>query len=160
MKIFRDNRVYVQLKDLQFLFNNISTPIPHSVFKKALKRAMDMTDEDRDEFIMFDQEDEIELFRKVKSIVDFDELMEMTDREYEDFILSTKSRMNHLKEKASGLNSYFKFIRINREYKELYHRVISAREARVYKTINPSLAKKKNKEAKRKRLSIFKRRNG
>ena len=36
MKVFRDDKVYVQIKDLAILFKSGGIMIPQSVFKKAL----------------------------------------------------------------------------------------------------------------------------
>ena len=40
MKVFRDDKVYVQIKDLAILFKSGGVLIPQSVFKKALKKAL------------------------------------------------------------------------------------------------------------------------
>ena len=50
MKVFRDDKVYVQIKDLSILFKSGGVLIPQSVFKKALKKALDMTDETKEQF--------------------------------------------------------------------------------------------------------------
>ena len=160
MKVFRDGRVYVQLKDLKYLFEYGGYLIPQSVFKKALKRALDMTDEDKNEFIMFDQPNEIELFREVKYIIDLDQFKDMSDKEISDFLLSSKSKLEVLKAKAEFTNKYFEKIRLKSKYRAEVNRLIGLNDARLYNQGKLDTSIPETVKTKRRKLSIFGRRNG
>jgi hypothetical protein len=158
MKVFRDEKVYVQLKDLSLLFKNGGYLIPQSVFKKSLKKALDMKDENRDEFIMFDTPEELNLFRNIDFIVDFDDIRSMDQDEYDLYMMSLRYNAESLQDKISDTNRYFHKLDLNDKYKKEMHKIVGSREAR--RTRRNAVNKKINGEVKKKiRFPFFKRRN-
>ena len=135
MKVFRDDKVYVQIKDLNLLFNTGGVSIPHSVFKKSLKRALDMTDKTKDEFVEFDEPIEIFFFKNISYIIDLDEAKEMSRADYDAFVLSSNKKLRSIvdKAKAPGVGP-FQILSYNNKYKREYHKVVSVKEARYSKT--------------------------
>lgn len=157
MKVFRDDKVYVQIKDLAILFKSGGILIPQSVFKKALKKALDMTDKTKDEFMMFDEPQELFLFKNVKYIVDFDDVLSMSEEEYQSFLLSSKDKANTIKKHAKDTKGYFQLLGLNDKYKKEMHKIKGVKEARYTK--KKKLESKINGQVKKRiRLPFFKRR--
>jgi len=72
MKIITSNAVYVQKNDIAFL-NQTDLPIPASIFMKVFGNGITIIDNrNRFEFVKFEEESEIEYFRKLDWIVDYD----------------------------------------------------------------------------------------
>ena len=155
MKVFKDNKVYVQLKDLKYMFENGGIAIPQSIYKKALKRSLDMTASDKNEFIMFDDISDVEFFKTVPFIIDLDEVKNMTDEEYNNFMLSSQTKLIVYKTKAESTKKYFELLNLRNKYKNECHKIIDVKEAR---RIKPS--KIKLNKTKKRRLFNFGRRNG
>ena len=160
MKVFRNGKVFVQLKDLKYLFEYGGYIIPQSVYKKALKRTLDMTDEDKNEFIMFDDPKEVELFREIKYIIDLDQFKDMSDKEINDFLLSSKSKLEVLKAKADFTDKYFEKLRLRSKYRAEVNRLVGINDARLYNHGKLGVNVPETVTVKRKKLSIFGRRNG
>ena len=158
MKIFADDKVYVQLKDLAFLFKEGGYNIPQSIYKRALKRALDMTDEDKDEFIVFEDEKEIDFFRTVKYIVNFDDYDDMTKAEYRKFILSSYDRLTDIQDRINNSKKILEYLGNKSKYKRESYKITSIREIdkvkKGEKTVELPI------QFKPKKRSLFKRRNG
>ena len=155
MKVFKDNKVYVQLKDLKYMFENGGIAIPQSIYKKALKRSLDMTASDKNEFIMFDDISDVEFFKTVPFIIDLDEVKNMTDEEYNNFMLSSQTKLIVYKTKAESAKKFFELLNLRNKYKNECHKIIDVKEARRIKT-----SKIKLNKTKKRRLFNFGRRNG
>jgi hypothetical protein len=157
MKVFRDDKVYVQIKDLAILFKSGGVLIPQSVFKKALKKALDMTDKTKDEFVMFDSPEEINLFKNVDYIVDLDDIINMTPEEYESCLSSSHDKVLYMKSQVKEVKGYFQLLGLNDKYRKEIHKIKGVREARFTKTKNIE-AKLGLREQKKLRLPFFNRR--
>ena len=153
MKVFRDDKVYVQIKDLSILFKSGGVLIPQSVFKKALKKALDMTDETKEQFIMFDTPEEINLFKNVDYIVDFNDVIDMTDEEYKACLLSSINKADIIKANAKKTSGYFKLLGLNDQYKKELHKIKGVKEARYTK--KKKLESKINGHTKKRCYSSF-----
>ena len=94
--------------------------IPQSIYKRALKRALDMTDEDKDEFIVFEDEKEIDFFRTVKYIVNFDDYDDMTKAEYRKFILSSYDKLSDIQDRINNSKKILEYLGNKSKYKNLF----------------------------------------
>lgn len=158
MKVFRDDKVYVQIKDLSILFKSGGIFIPQSVFKKALKKALDMTDETKEQFMMFDSPEELHLFRNVDYIVDFNDVISMTDEEYKAFLLSSINKVDVIKSNAKKTTGYFQLLGLNDQYKREMHKIKGVKEARYTK--KKKIESKINGQTKKRTISSFFKRRG
>lgn len=79
MKIFINNAVYVQKNDIIYL-NSCTLPIPCSIFDKAYNKEINIIDNNNKyEFIKFDQADEIEFFKNLSWIINYDDVKNLSD---------------------------------------------------------------------------------
>ena len=158
MKVFRDDKVYVQLKDVALLFKTGGYIIPQSVFKKSLRKALDIREETKDNFIMFDTPEELNLFKNIDFIVDFDDIRNMTQDEFDFFMMASRLNAETLEDKIHDTNRYFQKLDLNYKYKRELHKIVGAREAR--KTKRKVVNSRINGDVKKKiRFPFFKRRN-
>lgn len=122
MKIITDSCVYVQRNDIAFL-KHTGFPIPSSIFFKVFdnERAT-ITDNDSSKFVKFDEDNEIEYFRMIDFIVDYNsvkdlseeqimELVQCISREKENIALkfSTMSKV----EQKNNVDLTFEYERLN-----------------------------------------------
>jgi uncharacterized protein YfbU (UPF0304 family) len=79
MKIVTNNAVYVQ-KDDMIALNETDLPIPTSIFNKVWGIGITIIDgSNRYEFIKFEEEHEIEYFKELDWIVDYNELKDLDE---------------------------------------------------------------------------------
>ncbi len=86
MKLFETKdgkivKVYVQMQDIMHV-NDTEIPIPATIYMKVLQTPR-VTDENRFDFVEFDQEKEIEFFKNLDFIIDFDEYNKLSAEELE-----------------------------------------------------------------------------
>ena len=82
MKIFVNNKVYVQKNDLAyFLRGTEGISIPSSIIDKIFGQVFIVTDENRYEFVEFTSPKEIKFFEKCDWIVDYNLFDSMTEEE-------------------------------------------------------------------------------
>lgn len=82
MKIVTNNAVYVQ-KDDMIALNETDLPIPTSIFNKVWGVGITIIDgTNRYEFIKFEEEHEIEYFKELDWIVDYNELKDLDESEF------------------------------------------------------------------------------
>jgi len=81
MKIFANNAVYVQKNDLGF-FTQTDLPIPKSIFMKVFGRGITIiNDNNRYEFVKFEDQSEIEYFKGLDWIIDYGSVKDLTEEE-------------------------------------------------------------------------------
>lgn len=81
MKIITDNAVYVQKNDIAYL-NRTDLLIPASIFVKCLDNGIVIIDDsNRYEFVEFNSPEEIEFFKMIDWIVDYDEIKDLSEEE-------------------------------------------------------------------------------
>lgn len=81
MKVITNDAIYVQMNDLAYLMTS-DTPIPASIMMKVFGRGMVIiNDDNRYDFVRFTEDDEIEFFKDLDWIVDYDELKDKSDEE-------------------------------------------------------------------------------
>ena len=158
MKVFRDDKVYVQLKDVALLFKTGGYIIPQSVFKKSLRKALDIREETKDNFIMFDTPEELNLFKNVDYIVDFDIIKDMDQDEYDAYMMKCRYDLEKYENRIKNVDKFFHKLDLNDKYRKEMHKLVGSREAR--KTRRKSIDSKINEsEKKRTRCAFFNRRN-
>ena len=84
MKIFKDDKVYVQLNDLAYL-NSYGDEIPASIYLKVFGDGITIiNDSNRYEFVEFDEPSEIEFFKGIDWMVDYNSIKDLSDQEIMD----------------------------------------------------------------------------
>lgn len=78
MKIFNDDCVYVQLNDIAYL-NSFDLPIPASIYMKVFGRGVTIINNgNRYNFVRFDDESEIDFFKGLDWMIDYDEVKNLS----------------------------------------------------------------------------------
>lgn len=82
MKIITDRAVYVQKNDIAFL-NQTDLDIPASIYLKAFGNSPTtiIDDSNRFDFLKFDDEREIEYFRNLEWIIDYNEVKDLDEEQ-------------------------------------------------------------------------------
>jgi len=80
MKLFRNNKVYVQMNDVMFAMNH-SNSIPAVVVNQIFKDVVIVTSDNRMDFVNFDDEVAINYFRKLDFVVDYDDYKDLSIEE-------------------------------------------------------------------------------
>ena len=81
MKIITENAVYVQKNDITYL-NHADLPIPASIFMKVFGNDVVIIDDsNRYEFEKFEDDQEIEFFKGLDWIVDYNSVKDLSDNE-------------------------------------------------------------------------------
>ena len=82
MKIIAENTVYVQKNDSMYLLNITDLPIPASIFRKVFRNGMIIIDDsNKYEFEEFEDDSEIEFFKGLDWIVDYNSVKDLSDDE-------------------------------------------------------------------------------
>lgn len=79
MKIITENAVYVQLNDMGFL-NQTDLPIPATIYLKTFGQGpTTIDDRNRFDFIKFEEPSEIEYFRSLDWMIDYNEVKDLDE---------------------------------------------------------------------------------
>ena len=84
MKIVRDNKVFVQNKDLLKTMQGSITykvGIPNEVVGKVFTESFHVDMDEMDEFVGFEEEDSIVFFNRLPFIVNYDEIRKLSEEE-------------------------------------------------------------------------------
>lgn len=100
MKIITDNAVYVQKNDIAYL-NQTDLAIPASIFMKIFGNDI-VDDNNRYKFIKFDTPEEIEYFRNIDWMIDYNEVKNLSE---EEIIALTQSIVEEKNNIAQRFNS-------------------------------------------------------
>lgn len=100
MKIFKNEDgkevVYVQMQDMGFL-NSIDDPIPASIYIQVFGNGVTVIGENnRFDYVRFEQENEVEFFRDLEAVVNYEEFANLSLEEIE-------KKANELGEKISSI---------------------------------------------------------
>ena len=101
MKLFHtendEEAVYVQIHDIMYLSHETGRPIPASIFTKVCTTGVTIvTDANRFEFVRFDDESDVEFFKKLDFIIDFDQYKDLTDEQLEEEAQKLETRANEI----------------------------------------------------------------
>ena len=109
MKVFHTENgkevVYVQMQDIMYLSNETDTPIPATIFTKVFTGVTIVDDSNRFEFVRFDKEHEVEFFKDLKFIIDFDQYKEYSDEQLEEEAKRLATQANEVAEKWNGMTA-------------------------------------------------------
>ena len=82
MKVFANNKVYIQKNDLAYFMRGAEgVSVPSSIIDKVFGQVFIVTDENRYEFVEFSSPEEIEFFKKCDWMVDYNLFDSMTEEE-------------------------------------------------------------------------------
>ena len=117
MKVFNEEngkeKVYVQLNDIMVL-TNTNKPIPASIIDKVFGREMLIVDDDnRDDFIEFEDPKEIEFFRSIDWIIDYKKYRNLSEEELKLLIKENIKEANEIATKYNSLSHEEKERNIN-----------------------------------------------
>ncbi len=100
MKIFLNNKVYVQKCDFMFFFKHLQGySLPESVSDKVFGDVFIISDDTKNDFIEFDTDEEIEFFRNCDWIINYNEFENATPEdimEYAEKIYVERDRVSEL----------------------------------------------------------------
>ena len=103
MKIITNNAVYVQMGDLMFL-NQTDLPIPASIFVNFGGNNMTIVDDNnRYEFIKFEDESEIDYFKNLDWIVDYNVVKDLNKKQVKNLVREIAEEENTIAKKFNSL---------------------------------------------------------
>lgn len=106
MKVFANNKVYVQNNDLAyFIRGTISdgVEVPSSILDKVFGKIFIVTDKNRYDFVEFSKPDEIEFFRDCGWMVDYNSFDGMSEEEIIRIFYQTNEERNNLAQSFNEL---------------------------------------------------------
>ena len=102
MKIITNDSAYVQKNDIAYL-NSSNLPIPASIFMKVFGNGVTIiNDSNRYDFVKFDKESEIEYFKDLDWMIDYDEVKDLSEDEIIKLAEETKEEQRKI---ATTFNS-------------------------------------------------------
>lgn len=122
MKYIKNNKIYVQLYDLNYIIYNGAGITPKSVFDKALKQAVNMNDDNKYDYIEFDDNHEINYFEGLSFIINKDEIDNMSIDELFDFYNYSKEALDHIGNLFKSVHRAMDLITLKSEYNKERHR--------------------------------------
>lgn len=162
MKVFINNKVYVQKCDLVYILKGAAgTSFPISIID-IFGSTVKPFDEASNDFVEFSSKEEKDFFKKCDWIVDYDFFKDMSDDDivnYRSQLIEEKVKMvkeyNNLADKIGERLLYKKYINIEL----MEHKIWSVNEVRQYKNGNANfeLPKIENNNVFKKIIKSFKR---
>ena len=105
MKIVLKDKVYVQINDLGPMMNFMEgKAIPACVINQVYGKFFICCDENRYEFMAFDQKEAIEFFASLDYSVDYMEVKDMSDEELMDYGVSIAGEKNAIAKKFNAMS--------------------------------------------------------
>jgi len=97
MKLFVNNKVYVQKNDLAYFMRGTEgISIPSSIINKVFGQVFIVTDENRYEFVEFSSPEEIDFFKKCDWMVDYNLFDGMTEEEIVEYGCQINAERNKI----------------------------------------------------------------
>lgn len=104
MKIVTGDKVYVQKNDIAYL-NQTDLPIPASIFMKVFGAGIVIIDDrNRYEFIEFTEPEEMEFFKKLDWMIDYNKVKDMSEDELIELGKSMAEKSNEIAEKYNAMS--------------------------------------------------------
>ena len=129
MKIFANNKAYVQNNDLAYLMRGAEgISIPASIFEKVFGKVFIVTDQNRYDFVEFSEPKEIEFFKECDWMVDYNSFDNMTEEE----IIEIGCRINEERNKIAKAFNELK----QKEKEKQYHKVSTQIELLEFKMMS------------------------
>ncbi len=109
MKLFHTERgkevVYVQLHDIMYLFHETDIPLPASIFTEIfVDKPFVVCDSNRFDFLRFKNEKEVQFFKELDFIIDFDQYKNLTDKEFDQKAIEIATKANEIAEKWNSMS--------------------------------------------------------
>ena len=97
MKLFANNKVYVQKNDLAYFMRGAEgVSIPSSIINKVFGQIFIVTDDNRYDFVEFSSPEEIEFFKKCDWMVDYNLFDGMTEEEIMEYGCQINTERNKI----------------------------------------------------------------
>jgi|GEM_PF-2253702 len=120
MKLFRNNKIYVQMNDVMFAMNH-SNAIPAVIVNQIFKDVVIVTNENRMDFVSFDDKVAIDYFRKLDFIVNYDDYKDLSIEELDAKAEIILKKIKDIVDKYNNLSS--KKIKENQELINEYEKL-------------------------------------
>ena len=130
MKIVKDDAVYVQKKDIYFL-NQTGYVVPNSIY---IKLGVDVVNNSF-EFVKFDGKDEIEFFKNIDFIIDYDSIKDLDEDDIIRKVISVAQEKNNVAQFLASIpiSQYIKNMHMIDECERLDFKIDSLRDVLWYK---------------------------
>ena len=120
MKLFHKENgqetVYVQMQDILYLVHESNVSVPASIFEKVFAvGAVFVTDANRFDFIRFEEEHEVDFFKKLEFVIDYDQYKDFSEEQLIAEVKKLEDKANGIAEKWNDMTSEER-----RENSELY----------------------------------------
>ena len=103
MKIFKEGKVYVQKNDMVYV-NHSDMAIPASIFMKLFGDEITIIDNsNRYDFIEFSEPSEVEFFKGIDWLLDFEDVKDLTEEEIIELGQSVAAEKNEIAKKFNEL---------------------------------------------------------
>ena len=103
MKIIRDGSVFIQKGDMAVLSAS-DMPIPASIFMKFFDQDVVINDgKNRYEFVEFNDESEIDFFKGLDWLIDYDEVKNLSGDDIQQLMYTTNTQRNVIAEKFNSM---------------------------------------------------------
>lgn len=104
MKVFKNGKVYVQNEDLILILRS-GESMPTSVLEKIYGNGpVIIVKDNMEDYVEFDEADQVEFFKRLDWIVDYDEVKNLSLEELEKLYDATKDEMVKIRNKYSDLS--------------------------------------------------------
>ena len=107
MKLFHTENgkecVYVQMQDIMHL-HNTDIPIPAPIFTKIFNGIVIVDNSNRFDFVKFDEEYEVEFFKKLDFVLDYDHYKDFTDEQLNEEAQKFVTKSNQIVEKWNSMS--------------------------------------------------------
>ena len=104
MKVFKNGKVYVQNEDLILILRS-GELMPTSVLEKFYGNGpVIIVQDNMEDYVEFEETDQVEFFKRLDWIVDYDEVKNLSTEELEKLYDATKDEMVKIRNKYSDLS--------------------------------------------------------
>ncbi len=107
MKLFHTENgkevVYVQIQDIMYLHQS-DLPIPLFIYEKYLQGVTVVDDSNRFNFVRFDEKHEVNFFRDLDFVIDYDKYKDLTDEQLEEEGQKLAIKANEIAEKWNNMS--------------------------------------------------------
>lgn len=168
MKIFANNKVYIQKNDLIYLLRSANNSlVPSSIIDNVFGQIFIVTDSNRYEFVEFYLPEEVEFFNSCDWIVNYNDFDYMSEEEIVDYGCKINEQRNKIAQAYNDLpeeEKKVKYEEVSTQIELLEYKMWSVRDVLWYKQRNlkfdlpegTNVIPFKKKNGIKKVLSIFK----
>ena len=105
MKVFVNNKVYVQNNDLAYFLKGVEgKSVPSSIFNKIFGDVFIVDGSNRNDFVEFTSPEEVEFFRNCDWIIDYDSFNAMSEEEIIEYATHINDERNRIAEEFNSLS--------------------------------------------------------